>query len=150
MQSDGMIKIVDDWHVNSIIDGMKSISLVQDVVQKRKEAIGDGIQPNDPMNNQIFVPLRASYFVKEGLICTFHFQAEINGNDTPEVVVNQGFWYYPMDLYDFSGSYLIDPQPQESNQSNITSNEQPISHIDSVIMQHDILPPMPIPPSVFP
>ncbi|KAA6397234.1 MAG: hypothetical protein EZS28_007232 [Streblomastix strix] len=75
---------------------------------------------------------------------------QINGNDTPDVVVNQGFGFYPMDLCDFSGSYLLDPQPQESNQNDITLNGEPISHIDSVIMQHDILPPMPIPPSVFP
>ncbi|KAA6396551.1 MAG: hypothetical protein EZS28_007927 [Streblomastix strix] len=34
------INIVDDWHVNSIIDGMKSMSWVQDVVQKQTEAIG--------------------------------------------------------------------------------------------------------------
>ncbi|KAA6381993.1 MAG: hypothetical protein EZS28_022481 [Streblomastix strix] len=54
-----------------------------------------------------------------------------------------------LDLCDFCGSYLIDPQPQESNQNYITSNGQPISHIDSVIMQHDTLPSVPIPPSVF-
>ncbi|KAA6392664.1 MAG: hypothetical protein EZS28_011812 [Streblomastix strix] len=30
----GMINIVDDWHVNSVIDGMKSMSWMQDVVQK--------------------------------------------------------------------------------------------------------------------
>ncbi|KAA6392663.1 MAG: hypothetical protein EZS28_011811 [Streblomastix strix] len=76
---------------------------------------------------------------------------QINGNDTPDVVVNQGFGYFPMDLCDFSVSYLIDPSPtQESNQTNITSNGEPISYIDSVIMQHDVLPPMPIPLSVFP
>ncbi|KAA6373298.1 MAG: hypothetical protein EZS28_031176, partial [Streblomastix strix] len=205
---DGKINIVDDWHVNSVIDGMKSMSWVQDVVQKQTEAIGDGVQPYDPsipvslsnyfnnntklVNNNTFGPLRAAYFVKEGPICTFNFQAEvssqhvnnvfkvfktidsdlqprlpksfpiktsftsfagmiqINGNDTPDVVVNQGFGYYPMDLCDFSGSYLLDPQPQESNQNDITLNGEPISHIDSVIMQHDVLPPMPIPPSVFP
>ncbi|KAA6402762.1 MAG: hypothetical protein EZS28_001707 [Streblomastix strix] len=75
---------------------------------------------------------------------------QIKGNDTPDVVVNQGFGYYPMDLCDFSGSYLIDPLPQKQNQNNITSNGEPISRIDSVIMQHDILPRMPIPLSVFP
>ncbi|KAA6380612.1 MAG: hypothetical protein EZS28_023860 [Streblomastix strix] len=208
VNSDGKINIVDDWHVNSIIDGMKSMSLVQDVVQKQTEAIGDGVQPYDPsqpvslsnyfnnntklVNNNIFGPLRAAYFVKESPICTFNFQAEvssqhvnnvfkvfktidsdlqprlpqffpiktsftsfagmiqINGNDTPDVVVNQGSEFYPMDLCDFSGSYLIDPQPQESNQNDITSNGEPISYIDSVIMQHDTLPSVPIPPSVFP
>ncbi|KAA6332709.1 MAG: hypothetical protein EZS28_053245, partial [Streblomastix strix] len=160
MNGDGKINILDDWHVNSIIDGMKSVSWVQDAVQKQTEVIGDGTQPYDPMNNNTFGPLRAAYFVKEGPICTFNFQAEvssqhvnnvfkvfktidsdlqprlakffpiktsftsfagmiqINGNDTPDVVVNQGFGYYPMDLCDFSGSYLLDPQPQESNQSN--------------------------------
>ncbi|KAA6354749.1 MAG: hypothetical protein EZS28_049724, partial [Streblomastix strix] len=71
-------------------------------------------------------------------------------NDTPDVVVNQGSGFYPMDLCDFSGSYLIDPLPQESNQNDITSNGQPISDIDSAIMQHDILPPTPLPLSVFP
>ncbi|KAA6336397.1 MAG: hypothetical protein EZS28_052880 [Streblomastix strix] len=40
--------------------------------------------------------------------------------------------------------------PQESNQSNNVSNVEPISHIDSVIMQHDVTPSVPIPPSVFP
>ncbi|KAA6391403.1 MAG: hypothetical protein EZS28_013064, partial [Streblomastix strix] len=35
------------------------------------------------------------------------------------------------DLCDFSGSYLLDPQPQESNQSNNVSNVEPISHIDN-------------------
>ncbi|KAA6403790.1 MAG: hypothetical protein EZS28_000683 [Streblomastix strix] len=208
VNGDGKINIVDDLYINSIIDGMKSMSWIQDVVQKQTEAIGDGVQPYDPsqlvslsnyfnnntklVNSKIFGPLRAAYFVKEGPICTFNFQAEvssqhvnnvfkvfqtidsdlqprltkffpiktsytsfagmiqINGNDTPDVVVNQGFGYYPNDLCDFSGSYLIDPQPQESNQNNIISNGQPISHIDSVIMQHDILRPMPIPPSVFP
>ncbi|KAA6374685.1 MAG: hypothetical protein EZS28_029788, partial [Streblomastix strix] len=208
VNGDGKINIVDDWHVNSIIDGMKSMSWVQDVVQKQTEAIDDGVQPYDPsqpvslsnyfnnntklVNNNTFGPLRAAYFVKEGLICTFNFQAEvssqhvnnvfkvfktidsdlqprlpkffpiktsftsfagmiqINGNDTPDVVVNQGSGFYPMDLCDFSGSYLIDPQPQESNQNNITSNGEPISHIDSVIMSHDTLPSVPIPPSVSP
>ncbi|KAA6371321.1 MAG: hypothetical protein EZS28_033152, partial [Streblomastix strix] len=208
VNSDGKINIVDDWHVNSVIDGMKSMLWVQDVVQKQTEAIGDGVQPYDPsvpvslsnyfnnntklVNNNTFGPLRAAYFVKEGPICTFNFQAEvssqhvnnvfkvfktidsdlqprlpksfpiktsftsfagmiqINGNDTPDAVVNQGSWFYPMDLCDFSGSYLLDPLPQESNQNDITSNGEPISHIDSVIMQHDTLPSVPIPPSVFP
>ncbi|KAA6364669.1 MAG: hypothetical protein EZS28_039804, partial [Streblomastix strix] len=208
MNGDGKINILDDWHVNSIIDGMKSVSWVQDAVQKQTEVIGDGTQPYDPsmpvslsnylnnntklVNNNTFGPLRAAYFVKEGPICTFNFQAEvssqhvnnvfkvfktidsdlqprlakffpiktsftsfagmiqINGNDTPDVVVNQGFGYYPMDLCDFSGSYLLDPQPQESNQSNNVSNVEPISHIDNVIMQHDVTPSVPIPPSVFP
>ncbi|KAA6353044.1 MAG: hypothetical protein EZS28_051429, partial [Streblomastix strix] len=218
MNGDGKINILDDWHVNSIIDGMKSVSWVQDAVQKQSEVIGDnalhsdsssnGTQPYDPsmpvslsnylnnntklVNNNTFGPLRAAYFVKEGPICTFNFQAEvssqhvnnvfkvfktidsdlqprltkffpiktsftsfagmiqINGNDTPDVVVNQGFGYYPMDLCDFSGSYLLDPQPQESNQSNNVSNVEPISHIDNVIMQHDVTPSLPIPPSVFP
>ncbi|KAA6402985.1 MAG: hypothetical protein EZS28_001490 [Streblomastix strix] len=208
VNNDGKINIVDDWHVNSIIDGMKSMSWVQDVVQKQTEAIGDGVQQYDPsqpvslsnyfnnntklVNNNTFGPLRAAYFVNESRICTFNFQAEVssqhvnnvfkvfktidsdlqprlakifpiktsftlfagkiqnNGNDTPDVVVNQGSGFYPMDLCDFSGSYLIDPLPQESNQNDITSNGQPISHIDSVIMQHDTLPSVPIPPSVFP
>ncbi|KAA6371403.1 MAG: hypothetical protein EZS28_033069 [Streblomastix strix] len=208
VNGDGKINIVDDWHVNSIIVGMKSMSWVQDVVQKQTEAIGDKVQPYDPsqpvslstyfnnntklVNNNTFGPLRAAYFVKESPIYTFNFQAEvssqhvnnvfkvfktidsdlqprlpkffpiktsftsftgmiqINENDTPNVVVNQGSGVYPMDLCDFSGSYLIDPQPQESNQNNVTSNGQPISHIDSVIMQHDTLPSVPILPSVFP
>ncbi|KAA6333779.1 MAG: hypothetical protein EZS28_053130, partial [Streblomastix strix] len=185
VNGDGKINILDDWHVNSVIDGMKSMSWVQDVVQKQTEAIDDGAQPYDPMNNNTFGPLRAAYFVKEGPICTFNFQAEvssqhvnnvfkvfktidsdlqprlpkffpiktsftsfagmiqINGNDTPDVVVNQGFGYYPMVLCDFSGSYLLDPPAQESNQSNIVSNVEPISHIDSVIMQHDTIPSVP-------
>ncbi|KAA6353010.1 MAG: hypothetical protein EZS28_051463 [Streblomastix strix] len=75
---------------------------------------------------------------------------QINGKDTPDVVVNQGFGYQTMDLCDFNGSYLLDPQPQESNQSNNVSNVEPISHIDSVIMQHDVTPSLPIPPSIFP
>ncbi|KAA6387361.1 MAG: hypothetical protein EZS28_017111 [Streblomastix strix] len=208
MNGDGKINIVDDLHVNSIIDGMKSMSWVQNVVQKQTEAIGDGVQLYDPsipvslsnyfnnntklVNNNTFGPLGAEYFVKKGPICTFNFQAEvssqhvnnifkifktidsdlqprfakffpiktsftsfagmiqINGNDTTDIVVNQGSGFYPMDLCGFSGSYLIDPLPQESNQNNITSKGEPISHIDSIIVQHDILPPMPIPPSVFP
>ncbi|KAA6329773.1 MAG: hypothetical protein EZS28_053575, partial [Streblomastix strix] len=208
VNGDGKINIVDDWYVNSIIDGMKSVSWVQDAVQKQTEVIGDGVQPYDAsmlvslsnyfnnniklMNNNTFGPLRAAYFVKEGLICTFNFQAEvssqhvnnvfkvfktidsdlqprlakffpiktsftsfvgmiqINGNDTPDVVVNLGFRYYPMDLCDFTGSYLLDPQPQESNQSNTVSNVEPISHIYSVIMQHDVTPSVLIPSSVFP
>ncbi|KAA6320199.1 MAG: hypothetical protein EZS28_054716, partial [Streblomastix strix] len=52
VNGDGKINIVDDWHVNSIIDGMKSMSWVQDVVQKQTEAIGDGVQPYDPMNTK--------------------------------------------------------------------------------------------------
>ncbi|KAA6378380.1 MAG: hypothetical protein EZS28_026093 [Streblomastix strix] len=48
VNGDGKINIVDDWHVNSIIDGMKSMSWVQDVMQKQTEAIGDGVQPYDP------------------------------------------------------------------------------------------------------
>ncbi|KAA6326586.1 MAG: hypothetical protein EZS28_053931, partial [Streblomastix strix] len=137
MNGDGKINIVDDWYVNSVIDGMKSVSWVQDAVQKQSEVIGHGVQPYDPMNNNTFGPLRAAYFVKEGPICTFNFQAEvssqhvnnvfkvfktmdsdqqprlakffpiktsftsfagmiqINGNDTPDIVVNQGFGYYP-------------------------------------------------------
>ncbi|KAA6363286.1 MAG: hypothetical protein EZS28_041187, partial [Streblomastix strix] len=94
VNGDGKINIVDDWHVNSIIDGMKSMTWVQDVVQKQTEAIGDGIQPYDPsipvslsnyfnnntklLNNNTFGPLRAAYFVKEGPICTFNFQAEVS------------------------------------------------------------------------
>ncbi|KAA6382223.1 MAG: hypothetical protein EZS28_022250 [Streblomastix strix] len=75
---------------------------------------------------------------------------QINGSDTPDVVVNQGFEFYPMDLCDFRGSYLIDSQPQESNQNNVTSNELPISLVDNVIMQHNTLSTDSIPPSVFP
>ncbi|KAA6364522.1 MAG: hypothetical protein EZS28_039951 [Streblomastix strix] len=116
VNGDGKINIVDDWHVNSIIDEMKSMSEVQDVT---------------------------SYTSFAGMI-------QINGNDTPDIVVNQGIGQYPMDLCDFSGSYLIDPQEQESKQNNITSNGQPISHIDNVIIQHDTLPSVPITPSVFP
>ncbi|KAA6384310.1 MAG: hypothetical protein EZS28_020164 [Streblomastix strix] len=208
VNGDGKINIIDDWHVNSIIDRMNSMSCVQDFVQKQMEAFGDGIQPYDPrqpvslsnyfnnntklVNNKTIGPLRAAYFVKYGPIRTFNFQAEIsiqnvnnvlkvlqtidsdlqrrltkffpieisyisfagmiqfNGNDTPDVVVNQGFGYYLMDLCDFSGSYLIDPQPQESNLNNVTSNVQPISHMDSVIIQHDTLPSVQIPSSFFP
>ncbi|KAA6371527.1 MAG: hypothetical protein EZS28_032945, partial [Streblomastix strix] len=192
VNGDGKINIADDWHVNSFIDGMKSMSWVQDVVQKQTEAIGDGAQPYDPMNNNTIGPLRAAYFVKQGPICRINFQDEvssqyvnnvfkvfktidsdlqpwlpkffpiktsftsfagmmqINGNDTPDVVMNYGSRFYPMDLCDFSGSYIIDPLPQESNQNDITSNGQPISHIDCIIMQHDTLPSVPIPPSVFP
>ncbi|KAA6365119.1 MAG: hypothetical protein EZS28_039354, partial [Streblomastix strix] len=208
VNGDGKINIVDDFHVNSIIDGMKSMSWTQDVAQIQMEAIGDEVQQYHPsqrvslsnyfnnntklVNNNTFGPLRAAYFVKESPICTFNFQAEvssqhvnnvfkvfktidsdlqprlskffpiktsftsfagmiqINGNDTPDVVVNQGSGFYPMDLCDFCGSYLIDQQPQESNQNNITSNGEPISHIDSVIIQHDTLPSVPIPQSVFP
>ncbi|KAA6401374.1 MAG: hypothetical protein EZS28_003097 [Streblomastix strix] len=204
---DGKINIIEDWHINSIIDRMKSMSWVQDVVQKQMEAIDDGIQPYDPsqpvslsnylnsntklVNNNTFGPLRAAYFVKEGPICTFNFQAEVsnqhvsnvfkvfqttasdlqhrltkffpintsytsfagmiqtNGNDTPDVVANQGLGYYPMGLCDFSGNCLIDPQPQESNQNNITSNGLPISHIDKVIRQHNTFPSVPIPTSAF-
>ncbi|KAA6399294.1 MAG: hypothetical protein EZS28_005179 [Streblomastix strix] len=73
----------------------------------------------------------------------------ITKNHTPDVVVNQGFGYYPIDLCDFSGSYLIDPQLQESNQKNITSNGQQISHIDSAIMQDATFPSVLFPPSVF-
>ncbi|KAA6390666.1 MAG: hypothetical protein EZS28_013808 [Streblomastix strix] len=74
---------------------------------------------------------------------------QIIGNDTPDVVVNSGSGFYPMNLCDFSGSYLIDPQPQEQNQNNITSIGEPISHIDIVIMQHNTLPSVPIPLSVI-
>ncbi|KAA6359994.1 MAG: hypothetical protein EZS28_044479, partial [Streblomastix strix] len=42
VNDDGKINIVDDWHVNSIIGGIKSMSFVQDVLQKQTEAIGDG------------------------------------------------------------------------------------------------------------
>ncbi|KAA6393528.1 MAG: hypothetical protein EZS28_010948, partial [Streblomastix strix] len=190
VNGDGKINIVEDWHVNSNIDGMKSMSWVQDVVQKQTEAIGDGVQPNDPMKNNTFCPLKAAYFAKDGPICMFNFQAkvssqhvnnvfkvfqtvdsdlwprlpkffpiktsfisfasiiQINGNDTPDIVVNQGFGYNPMDLCDFSGSYLIDPAEQQNN--NIINISQRISHIDSVIMQYEILPPMSIPLLVFP
>ncbi|KAA6388152.1 MAG: hypothetical protein EZS28_016319, partial [Streblomastix strix] len=144
----GKINIVDDWLVNSIIDGMKSMSWVQDAVQKQTEAIGDGVQPYDP--NSDLQPRLAKFFPIKTSFTSFAGTIQINGNDTLDVVVNQVFQYYPMDLCDLSGSYLIDPQLQEQNQNNITSNGQPISHIDSIIMQHDILPPMHIPPSVFP
>ncbi|KAA6396948.1 MAG: hypothetical protein EZS28_007524 [Streblomastix strix] len=190
---DGKINIVDDWHVNSVINGMKQMSWVQDVVQKQTEAIGDGAQPYDPsipvslsnyfnnntklVNNNAFCRLRVAYFVKEGPIysdlyprlakffpiktsfTSFAGMIQINGNDTTsggginathDVVVNQGFGYYLIDLSDFSGSYLIDPPPQEQNQNNITSNGQSISYIDSVIIQHDTIPSVPISPLVFP
>ncbi|KAA6395385.1 MAG: hypothetical protein EZS28_009087 [Streblomastix strix] len=204
----GKINIVDDCYVNSIIDEMKSMSTVQDVVQNQTEAIGDGVQPYDPcqpvslsnyfnnttklVNNNIFGHLIAANFVKKGQICNFNFHFEvnsqqvdniykvfktivfdlqpklakffpiktsftsfagmiqINGNDTPDVVVIQGSGFYPMDLCDFCGSYLIEPLLQESNQNNITQNGQPISHKDNAIMQHDILQPMPFPSQVFP
>ncbi|KAA6375696.1 MAG: hypothetical protein EZS28_028776, partial [Streblomastix strix] len=45
VNADGKINIVDDWYVNSIIDGLKSVSWVQDAVQKQTEVIGDGVQP---------------------------------------------------------------------------------------------------------
>ncbi|KAA6346609.1 MAG: hypothetical protein EZS28_052080 [Streblomastix strix] len=97
-----------------------------------------------------FQPRLAKFISIKTSFTSFAGMIQINGNDTPYVVVNQGFGYYPIDLCDFIGSYLIDPPPQEQNQNNITSNGEPISHIDSVIMQFDILPPIPIPPSVFP
>ncbi|KAA6366089.1 MAG: hypothetical protein EZS28_038384 [Streblomastix strix] len=75
---------------------------------------------------------------------------QINGNDTPDVVVNQGFGFYPMDLCDFSGSYLIDPLKQSNDNSYQQSIDMANSHIDAVTIQHDILPSIPIPPSVFP
>ncbi|KAA6387203.1 MAG: hypothetical protein EZS28_017269, partial [Streblomastix strix] len=92
LYGDGKINIVDDWHIHSTIDRMKSMFWVQNVVQKQTEAIGDIFQPYDPMNNKTFVPHRSAYFVKEGLICMI----QIDGNDTPDVVVNQGLGYYPM------------------------------------------------------
>ncbi|KAA6377408.1 MAG: hypothetical protein EZS28_027065 [Streblomastix strix] len=55
-----------------------------------------------------------------------------------------------MDLCTFGGSYLIDPQHQESNWNGTTSNGQPICHIDSDIMQHDTLLSVQRPPSIFP
>ncbi|KAA6357997.1 MAG: hypothetical protein EZS28_046476 [Streblomastix strix] len=131
VNGDGKINIVDDWHVNSVIDGMKSMSWVQDVVQKQTEAIGDGVQPYDPnirssvsnhfnnstklVNISTFGPLRAAYFVKEGPFCT----------------------------------YLFVPQTKESNENGTASNRQPISHIDRVIIQHDTFPSVPIPPTFF-
>ncbi|KAA6362805.1 MAG: hypothetical protein EZS28_041668 [Streblomastix strix] len=72
-----------------------------------------------------------------------------NGNDTLNVVVNQGFGFYPMDLGDFKESYLMDPQKQELNENGITSNGLLISHTYSVIKQYDTLPPMPVPSSIF-
>ncbi|KAA6398321.1 MAG: hypothetical protein EZS28_006151 [Streblomastix strix] len=75
---------------------------------------------------------------------------QINGIDTLDVVVNQRLGFYPMDLCDFIRNYLIDTQPQEQNQNNISSNGEPIYYIDSVIMQHDTLLSVSIPLSVFP
>ncbi|KAA6376467.1 MAG: hypothetical protein EZS28_028005, partial [Streblomastix strix] len=84
VNGDGKINIVDDQHVNSIFDGMKSMSWVQGVVQKQTEAIGDGALPyytsipvslpkyfnnnTKLVNNNIFCPLKAAYFVKDGPI----------------------------------------------------------------------------------
>ncbi|KAA6391022.1 MAG: hypothetical protein EZS28_013449 [Streblomastix strix] len=70
VNEDGQINIVDDWHVNSIIDGMKSMSRVKDDV--------------------------AAKFVKEGQLCKFNFQVEVNGSDKPHVVMNQRYGYYLM------------------------------------------------------
>ncbi|KAA6391058.1 MAG: hypothetical protein EZS28_013415 [Streblomastix strix] len=111
----------------------------------------DQVKDNDDKLNvqpipQPFVPID----VPQTSFISFAGMIQINGNDTPDVVVNQGSGFYPMDQFDFSGSYLIVSLPQESNQNTITSNGPPISHIDSVIMQHDTLPSVPIPPSVFP
>ncbi|KAA6371007.1 MAG: hypothetical protein EZS28_033465, partial [Streblomastix strix] len=111
----GKINVVDNWHINSIFDGMKSMSWVYDVT---------------------------SFTSFSGMI-------QINRTDTPEVIVNQGSGFYPMGLCDFSGSYLIELQSQESNQNNITSNGLPISYIDSVIMKHYTFLLVPIPQSVF-
>ncbi|KAA6378498.1 MAG: hypothetical protein EZS28_025975 [Streblomastix strix] len=74
----------------------------------------------------------------------------ISKNDTADVVVNQGSGYHPMDLCDFSGSYLFDSQIQESNENGTTSNGQPISHLNRVNIQHDTFLSVPITPSVFP
>ncbi|KAA6376506.1 MAG: hypothetical protein EZS28_027968 [Streblomastix strix] len=118
---------------------------VQDTDQQQTDAIADGVQPYDPsipvslfnyfnnntqlVNDNTFGPLRVAYFVKEGPICTLNFQAE----------------------YRISGSQLIDPPVQESNSNNdIGANGQPISYIDSAIMQHDTKPQVPNQPSVFP
>ncbi|KAA6372527.1 MAG: hypothetical protein EZS28_031947 [Streblomastix strix] len=55
VNGDVKINITDDWNMNSAAsgvfdenDGMKSMSLVQDIMQKQTEAIGDGVQPYDP------------------------------------------------------------------------------------------------------
>ncbi|KAA6365032.1 MAG: hypothetical protein EZS28_039441 [Streblomastix strix] len=90
-----------------------------------------------------FFPIRTSFTSFAGMI-------SISKNDTADVDVNQGFGYYPMDLCDFSGNYLIEPQTQESNKNGTTSKGQPFSHIDSAIMQHNNLPSVSILPSVFP
>ncbi|KAA6363413.1 MAG: hypothetical protein EZS28_041060, partial [Streblomastix strix] len=124
VNGDGKINIVDDWHVNSIINGKKQVSQVQDVEQKQTEMIGDGVLPYDPSQ-----PVSLSNYFN---------------NNTKLVNINS---FSPIRAV---GSYLLDPQPQESNQNDMTTNGQPISHIDSVIMQHDTLPSVPIPPSVFP
>ncbi|KAA6368654.1 MAG: hypothetical protein EZS28_035819, partial [Streblomastix strix] len=99
VNGDGKINILDDWHVNSVIDGMKSMSRMQDVVQKQTEAIGDGVQPYNPSIpprlSKLF-PIKTSYTSFAGTI-------QINGNDTPDVVANQGSVIYPIDLCDISG-----------------------------------------------
>ncbi|KAA6403098.1 MAG: hypothetical protein EZS28_001376 [Streblomastix strix] len=163
VNDNGKINIVDDQHANFIIDGIQSMSWEQYVVQKQTEAIGDGVQPYYPIPLELHILLMRVQYVRlisklklikffpiKTSFASFAGMKQINGNDTSDVVVNQSFGYYPMDLRNFSGSYLIDLQTQESNQNIITSNGQPISHIDSVIMQHDTFLSVPIPPSVFP
>ncbi|KAA6389782.1 MAG: hypothetical protein EZS28_014690, partial [Streblomastix strix] len=114
-------------------------SLVNNVLKAFK-TIDSDLQPRLP---KIF-PIKTSFTQFAGMI-------QFNGNDTPDVVVKSGFEYYPIDQCDFIKSYLIDPPVQESNNNNnVIVNGQPISYIDSDIMQHDTKSPVPIPPSVFP
>ncbi|KAA6398960.1 MAG: hypothetical protein EZS28_005513 [Streblomastix strix] len=186
MNGDGKLNIVDDWFVHQNSDG-QSYSWVQDVVQKQTKNIGLGVEPYDPTlvnmlpnyfnnntilaDNNTFGPLRAAYFVKEGPICTFNFQAElasqhtnnvfklfksidsdlqptipkyfpiktsftsfvgmiqINPKDTPDVTINQGLSQAPVDLCDFQGCYVIDPQAQDNSNAAPIINDA-ISHID--------------------
>ncbi|KAA6386149.1 MAG: hypothetical protein EZS28_018321 [Streblomastix strix] len=165
----GKINIVNDQHVNSIIDGMKSMSWVQNVVQKQTEAIGDGVQPYDPsqpvslsnyfnnntklVNNNTFRPLRAAYFVKEGPICTFNFQAEVSSQHVNNVF--KVFKTIDSDLQPRLPKFFPIKTSYTSfaGMIQINGNDTPdvvVNQGSGVIMQPDTLPSVPIPPSVFP
>ncbi|KAA6367565.1 MAG: hypothetical protein EZS28_036908 [Streblomastix strix] len=98
----GKINIVDDMYVNLINDRLKSMSWVQDDVQKQTQMIGDGVQPYDPsipvstsnyfnissklVNNNTFVLIRAAHFVKQAPIFTFNFQGKFSRKHVNNVI----------------------------------------------------------------
>ncbi|KAA6388069.1 MAG: hypothetical protein EZS28_016403 [Streblomastix strix] len=93
---------IHERELQPIVDGIANQIIVR--LQYLQNYIKDYddklcVQPPPPTSiTPISVATEISFTSFAGIL-------QINGIDTPDVVVNQGFGYYPMDLCDFSGTF---------------------------------------------